>query len=315
MDRGFRALRADYGAPGVEPLVERCLVSPFFGRVGESVERGRALFDRMWEQPLPARATLAANLGVALWFAGECEQARLLLEAHLDAMTDRHRAWSLATLALTALDGGDPHGALAHADAAISQVESDGGDSALEHAYVHQAVAMVARAAGLRPLAEQALARAARLTRRLPGSLNDALTLLVRAELELDRGERAAARASAAAARAIIDRHADVGVLRARLDALEAVLTRDDDELFGTPPTRAERRVLELLPSELSRSQIAASLFLTPDTVNSHARRIYRRLGVRSRAEAVAAARARGLLAPLRTEAGDGAAAARTSPR
>lgn len=312
---GFRALRADYGAPGVEPLVERCLVSPFFGHVGESVERGRALLDRMWEQPLPARATVAANLGVVLWFAGENDAARLLLEAHVDAMVDRHRAWALATLALTALDAGDARGALAHADAAIAHVERDGGDSALEHALVHQAVAMVARAAGLRPLAERALARAARLTGRIPGSLNEALTLLVRAELELDGGERAAARASAAAARAIVDRHRDVGVLRPRLDALEAVLTRDHDELFGTPPTRAERRVLELLPSELSRSQIAASLFLTPDTVNSHMRRIYRRLGVRSRAAAVATARARGLLEALRAEAGDGAAAApRTSP-
>lgn len=268
----------------------------------------RALRARMREEPPPARAGVASLLGTALWFAGENDAARLLLESQLDAMVDRHRVWSLATLALAALDSGRELEALAHADAALVLVERSDG-SAFERAYVQQAIARVARAAGQREQAERALARAARPTSPVPGSLHDALTLLIRAELALDRGDRAVARASAAAVRATVDRDPDVGVLGRRLAAIERTLARDD-ELFGTPPTRAERRALDLLPSELSRSQIAAALYLTPDTVNSHLRRVFRRLGVRSRAEAVVAARARGLLPPLRAEAGDDAAAA-----
>jgi len=64
-----------------------------------------------------------------------------------------------------------------------------------------------------------------------------------------------------------------------------------DDALLGTPPSAAEQRVLALLDSELSLGEIADQLFLSRNTVKSHVRRIYGRLGVRSRREAVAAAR------------------------
>ena len=295
---GLTRLRGDYDAPGVEQLVEHTLVSPFFGRVGEAVERGRALFARVRAQPLAVRAAVAANLGVVLWFAGEHREAETLLAAHLEATVDRRRAWSLATLALAALDAGDHERALARARAALDQVEAAGGQSAFEHAFVHQAAAAVTRAAGRPGDAERALARAARLTRSVPGSLHDGLTLLLRAELRLDRGDRDGAAAAAAAARAIVDRCHDAGVVARRVAAVEAVLAGARDPLRGSPLTRAELRVLALLPGELSRSGIAAALYLSPDTVGSHLRRIYRRLGVASRAEAVAAARLRGLLDP-----------------
>ncbi|MDW5593828.1 LuxR C-terminal-related transcriptional regulator [Conexibacter stalactiti] len=298
MYAGFRELRADYASPGVELLVEHCLLSPFFGRVREAVERGRALSGRTREQPLSVRAAVAANLGVLLWFAGESRAAQAVLEPHVDAMVERRRTWALATLALADLDSGLTERALARASAAISEVEENGGESAFEHALVYQAATCVLRAAGRREQAEATLARAARLTRKIPDSLYDAFTLLLQAELELDRRDRSGAREAATAARAIIARYPDVGVLEPRLAAVEAALRREAGELLGSDLTRAERRVLELLPSDLSRSGIAAALYLSQDTVGSHLRRIYRRLGVSSRAEAVAAARASGLLAP-----------------
>jgi LuxR family maltose regulon positive regulatory protein len=58
----------------------------------------------------------------------------------------------------------------------------------------------------------------------------------------------------------------------------------------------AELAVLRLLASELSVRQIGETLFLSPNTVRSHTRSIYRKLGVNSRAEAVARADALGLL-------------------
>ena len=60
--------------------------------------------------------------------------------------------------------------------------------------------------------------------------------------------------------------------------------------------TPAELRVLRLLPTHLSFPQIAAELYVSPNTVKTQARAAYRKLGVGSRAEAVALARESGLL-------------------
>jgi LuxR family maltose regulon positive regulatory protein len=53
----------------------------------------------------------------------------------------------------------------------------------------------------------------------------------------------------------------------------------------------AQARVLELLPTELTAEQIAKRLWVSRETVRTHVRDIYRKLGVHSRTEAVARAR------------------------
>jgi LuxR family maltose regulon positive regulatory protein len=57
-----------------------------------------------------------------------------------------------------------------------------------------------------------------------------------------------------------------------------------------------ELEVLRLLPSQLSQREIAAQLYVSFNTVRTHTRVIFRKLGVNSRAEAVARARELGLL-------------------
>ena len=59
--------------------------------------------------------------------------------------------------------------------------------------------------------------------------------------------------------------------------------------------------MLRLLASDLTVREIGATLFLSPNTVRSHTRAIYRKLGVRSRADAVARADALGLLDQARS--------------
>ena len=66
--------------------------------------------------------------------------------------------------------------------------------------------------------------------------------------------------------------------------------------------TTAELRVLRYLPSHLSFRQIAERLCVSPNTVKTHARGIYRKLGVSSRGEAVDRARAAGLAEPAAGE-------------
>ena len=62
------------------------------------------------------------------------------------------------------------------------------------------------------------------------------------------------------------------------------------------PMTKAELRTLQYLPSHFSFREIAERIQISPNTVKTQARAVYRKLGASSRAEAVAKARATGLL-------------------
>jgi LuxR family maltose regulon positive regulatory protein len=62
--------------------------------------------------------------------------------------------------------------------------------------------------------------------------------------------------------------------------------------------TDTETRVLRYLPTHLTAPEIAAELWLSVNTVNTHTRHLYAKLGVHRRHEAVDRARALGLLAP-----------------
>ena len=60
----------------------------------------------------------------------------------------------------------------------------------------------------------------------------------------------------------------------------------------------AEVRVIRYLPSNLRAPEIASELFVSTNTIRTHLRHIYAKLGAHRRAEAVARARELGLLAP-----------------
>jgi LuxR family maltose regulon positive regulatory protein len=60
--------------------------------------------------------------------------------------------------------------------------------------------------------------------------------------------------------------------------------------------TTAELRVLQLLPTHLSFPAIAKRLYVSPNTVKTHARAVYRKLDASSRGQAVTHASAAGLL-------------------
>ena len=71
----------------------------------------------------------------------------------------------------------------------------------------------------------------------------------------------------------------------------------------GPPPpleplSDSEIRVLRYLPTNLSMRQIAGELYVSHNTVRTHISHLYAKLGTHTRAEAVARARALGLLAP-----------------
>ena len=67
--------------------------------------------------------------------------------------------------------------------------------------------------------------------------------------------------------------------------------------LPSTPLTERESEVLQLLCQGKSYKMIAASLFISEETVHSHIKNIYRKLQVRSKSEAVAKAYQENLVA------------------
>jgi LuxR family transcriptional regulator, maltose regulon positive regulatory protein len=64
------------------------------------------------------------------------------------------------------------------------------------------------------------------------------------------------------------------------------------------PLSGSEVRVLRYLPTSLSGPEIASELYVSHNTVRTHLRHLYAKLGTHRRADTVARARALGLLAP-----------------
>ena len=65
--------------------------------------------------------------------------------------------------------------------------------------------------------------------------------------------------------------------------------------LTASPMTTAQLRVLDYLPTHLNYTEIAVELFISRNTVKSHAIAIFRKLGVSSRSEAIVVAGRLGL--------------------
>lgn len=91
---------------------------------------------------------------------------------------------------------------------------------------------------------------------------------------------------------------ADVVVVVARplSQSPRAVQATRGDVVVGTALTNREREILALLADGLGNKQIAARLGISANTVKTHLELLFERLGVSSRAEAVAMGVKRGLL-------------------
>jgi LuxR family maltose regulon positive regulatory protein len=104
----------------------------------------------------------------------------------------------------------------------------------------------------------------------------------------------------------LLERHARHGTAHAALiaDILSLLAGRKlAPPPAGPPPpleplSGSEIRVLRYLPTNLTGPEIAGELYVSINTVKSHMRSLYTKLGTHTRAEAVARARALGLLAP-----------------
>ena len=248
-------------------------------------------------------------LGMTSMWLGDADRAwGLLVEAARRAEDDRNQLASICAegyRALLAVNRGD----LALADSLAADAESAVGRTLSESHFV----AMF-----------PALARARLELRRADwaGAWRAATTAVERGRQGAGRVELAAALLTAAAAgriypdaaghqaadvhpgalvgeaRGILRHSADPGPLvtmwLAEEQRAEAASARQQG-LFE-PLTGRELTIVRMLPAPASLRELAADLFVTPNTLKTHLRAIYRKIGAESREEAVIRAREDGLI-------------------
>jgi DNA-binding CsgD family transcriptional regulator len=143
--------------------------------------------------------------------------------------------------------------------------------------------ALLAATAGAHDAALAAFERAVEQHARVPMPFERARTLLLLGTAQRRAKRRADARATLEAAEALFT---DVGTdfwarrARAEIARLGGRRARDRDELTPT-----EARIAEAAAEGRSNREIAATLFLSERTVEANLTRVFRKLGVRSRAQ------------------------------
>ena len=269
------------------------------GNVGAAVTAGRhALALERGGPASPWRPVGCPVLGLSLhWHGCHDDAADTLADAvriaeangnHLAAM---HASGGLAAIEATR---GDLAAAASHAAHAASvAAANDLGEHWARSLSLSVEADLRARNGQLETAGDLA-GQAAGLARRGVASIEIAHALLVQAAVSAAqrRGQEAAERRREA--RAVIESCADPGILARRLRQVERPSGPSGEpgaEARGQMLSNAELAVLRLLRSELSQREISGELQLSFNTIKTHARNIYRKLGVATRAEAVDRAR------------------------
>src|SRR5262245_5384584 len=302
---------ADRGAEGAEEPVRVYVetasamvrAATIEGNVGQAVIHGRRAVELAQaiggELLVPALGGLAR----ALYFAGAVDEAwstalRALEPPGLEERRPGH-ALARSLLALAALARGQIETARPHAEAARA-ILADFGSRTWLGANAAVAWALLHAQEGRLADAERDLSYAERLFRDEVGTIGHTWSLILLARVRCSRGRLGAAADALASARSEMADFTDSGVLAELADDVVRELTQGRARAHRGEvldlPSDAEQPVLQLLATDLSASEISAKLFLSPNTVRSHIRAIYRKLGVGSRADAVARAQTLGLL-------------------
>ncbi len=246
-----------------------------------------------------------AGLARALYFAGDLDQAWSAASRALEHPDASRRppghAVARATLALIAADRDHLTVARGHADAARAIVGRISSSRSWLGGIAAEAVGAVLAAESDLAAAERELAYAERFFADDVATIEHALVLLRLVDVRRRRGRLDEAAVSLRRAREELAELGDSGVLPQLVESAGAALDEaraqaSVGEILELP-TEAELAVLRLLSTDLSAREIGGELFLSPNTVRSHIRAVYRKLGVGSREDAVARAEALGLSA------------------
>jgi len=302
-DRGG-AERPEGGAAYVEAaarLVRALTIDPGVSRSVLDGHRAVALAEAGADEILPAALTAYAR---ALFFAGELDEAWAVAVRALEHPAIERAVPSLvvarSTLALVAVERGWLAAARGHAEKAKTAVGRIGTSRSWLGANASAALGSLLAAEGNLAEAEHELASAERFFADEVATVHRTWLLVLLAGVRLRRGRLTEAEATLHSAREALGELIDSGPLPTLADKiereLEAVSDRASSGEMIESPSEAELAVLRLLAGELSTREIGERLFLSHNTIRSHTRALYHKLGVHSRADAIARATLLGLL-------------------
>ena len=259
---------------------------------------------RLETNPRSPWYTLArAAYGFSLYLSGDLTAAETVLEdaARSEACATLIGILALSTLSLIAAGRGDIPRAEDLADMARGLATRDDLSEAPQASLAYTATGRVRAAQGRLPEARAEFEHAVSSRRRRPGMSPWATLegILGLAQVLLDLGENAEAGELADEGQHVLAEFPEeVDVLQARLDGLRRQLMARPRVAAsaGDPLTEREMAVLRLLRGSLSLREISQELYVSPNTVKTHAQAIYRKLGVSSRNDAVLRGREAGVL-------------------
>jgi LuxR family maltose regulon positive regulatory protein len=264
----------------------------------------RAIALDLGEAP-PWQSSAYCIYGAALYFSGSTGDAQGAFRRAVrlaDKVGDRRaRSYALGYLALISAE----HGQLADAELQIRRASGSSRNLADgEHfvdAMVSLAAAQVLAMGGDAPAAMAAAEMAVMSARQGGAILEVAKAMMVKAEVLEHLGDHQTAKAILEEVGTLVRDCADASISStllpsARRSTGAAVTSRDERCALGEELTPKELEVLRLLATRLSRREIGARLYVSLNTVKTHQRALYRKLGVEHRSAAVSRARELGLL-------------------
>jgi LuxR family transcriptional regulator, maltose regulon positive regulatory protein len=254
------------------------------------------------------RAAGCLAAGIALHASDRMEESYPVLEECAE-VGRRTGAWAPALVALCHLahqdaERGDLDSAERRAREALAYADEESHAEYPHAAGGHSGLAHVLAARGQLDEAQAHADRGTELAKRGRAPTEIAYCVIVQGEVSLARGDHAMAAACAGDARDLLDGAPAPGPhLREQLARLDAGLRNGPSARAPQHPaeptdlTERELAVLRMLTGLASAREIADQLYVSHNTVETQIKSIYRKLGVATRADAVARGRELGLLA------------------
>jgi LuxR family maltose regulon positive regulatory protein len=305
VDTRSAADTADDGAISAQVVVLRAAHLLKTAEVAAALETARRAITLDFDDAPQALSAAYCIYGSALYFSGNTHEAQATFRRTVplaEKVGDRRaRIYALGHLALISAE----HGQLADAERQIRRASGSSRDLAdAEHlvdVMVSLATAELLRMRGDAAAALAAVDMAVMSARQGGAALEVARTMLVRAEIFEHLGDHQTAKAILEEVGTLVRGCADAGIASTLLASAErsaglAATSRNEGCAVGEELTPKELEVLRLLPTRLSRREIAARLYVSLNTVKTHQRAVYRKLRVEHRGAAVSRAQELGLL-------------------
>ena len=246
------------------------------------------------------RAGSLATLGANLCWQGRDGEAVAVLDQVAGAgrplANNLAAVWAIGCLSAIRARAGDLDAAERHARQATDLAYQHGLGEHWITATAVITMADVLDRRGRTAAAEATALRGLELAHRGGARLETACALLCLARIRFHDGNSDDARARLRAAKEIIAACADPGVLTELMTRTKLVLaartamTGQAPGRLAQPLSGREQEILRWLSSDLSLREIASQLFVSYDTMKTHTRHVYRKLGVSTRKQAVSQA-------------------------